>query len=218
LVVVVILGLLAGLAIPATSMAVTATKRTACASNLRQIGLGIQLYAHDHDGWLPTSAHHSISDSWIYLLEDYMGSDFDNVRLCPADPKREQRKKARGTSYILNEYTAVDLRDPFGNFIESYRNMLRLPKPSETIIVFTVSDRMGVSLTNDHTHSRNWNKGWKSVLSDIQPDRHRSGSASPDHTKGSANYLFADGHVENIQASDLKKKVEQGINPALPPS
>jgi prepilin-type processing-associated H-X9-DG protein len=31
-----------------------------------------------------------------------------------------------------------------------------------------------------------------------------------DGTRGSANYLFADGHVQNIAAATLKQRVESG--------
>jgi len=218
LVVVVVIGLLIGLSIPAISQALMLSKRTACASNMRQIGMAMTLYANENEGWLPTSSHTSASQSWIFQLQDYMGGSFDKARLCPSDPKREQRKQARGSSYVLNEFTSLDVTDPFGNLIEaSHRNLLRMARPSQTIVLFTVSDRVGVSAVNDHTHSRNWSKGWKSVLADIQPDRHRSGGATADHTKGSANYLFADGRVENILAAKLKQQVDSGINPARPP-
>jgi len=36
--------------------------------------------------------------------------------------------------------------------------------------------------------------------------------------KGSANYLYADGHVENISAKAFKNIFDQGINPAAVPT
>jgi general secretion pathway protein G len=52
---------------------------------------------------------------------------------------------------------------------------------------------------------------------DISPDRHRTGALKPDHSNGSANYLFADGHVDSIRAITIKQKIERGENPAQPP-
>lgn len=53
LVVIAILAVLGSLLLPALSSAKGAGKRTVCLSNLRQIGVGIHLYAGDHDGRLP---------------------------------------------------------------------------------------------------------------------------------------------------------------------
>ena len=53
LVVIVITGILASLVLPALSRARTAGLRTACVSNLRQTGVAIQMYAHDHEGLIP---------------------------------------------------------------------------------------------------------------------------------------------------------------------
>ena len=48
-----IIAILAGMLLPALSKAKFMAKRTQCTSNLKQIGLGILLYAPDHDGRLP---------------------------------------------------------------------------------------------------------------------------------------------------------------------
>ncbi len=53
LVVIAIIGILAALLLPAVTTAKLRAKRTACVSQLRQIGLGFQLFAHEHDGKLP---------------------------------------------------------------------------------------------------------------------------------------------------------------------
>ena len=52
-----------------------------------------------------------------------------------------------------------------------------LRRPDETITVFEAADLAAgetSSIYQDHTHSRNWGKGWNVVLDDIQPDRHRT--------------------------------------------
>jgi len=51
---------------------------------------------------------------------------------------------------------------------------------------------------------------------DIQPDRHRSGGASGDHSTGPANYLFADPHASVLQAAPLKKRIDAADNFAEP--
>lgn len=207
LIVIAIIGILAGMLLPSLSRAKAKARQAGCMSNLRQIGLGIQMYADDNAGYGPTTTHGtSTNASWIYQLSSYVGQ-VDRIRVCPADPKTVQRLTNNASSYTLNEYTAVDLVDPFGTRLESFRKLDALPRPSETMIVFEISDAAGINAYNDHTHSRNWHLGWGSVTADIQPTRHGT----------SANYLFADGHVESIPASKLKKLIEGTNNFAKPP-
>jgi len=53
LVVMVIIALLVGLLLPALARAKEEARKTQCRSNLRQIGLGIEMYANDNGGWSP---------------------------------------------------------------------------------------------------------------------------------------------------------------------
>ena len=215
LVVIAIIAVLAALILPVMAQSRVAANRTACSSNLRQIGLAITAFATENDGTFPESAHTDEQKSWVYTLAPFLGN-VDEIRICPADPRAEARRKTTSTSYVLNEFIAVPKRGPFTKTVEAYNTLRRIPLPSQTMLVFIGSDRMDLGITNDHTHSRNW-LGWERVLDDIQPDRHRTGSPNADHTKGAANYLFADGHVETIEAAKFKALIDAGINPARPP-
>lgn len=53
LVVIAIIGILAALLLPAINSAKLHAKRIACVNNLRQTGLGFQMFANDHNGKLP---------------------------------------------------------------------------------------------------------------------------------------------------------------------
>ena len=216
LVVIAVIAILAALLLPALSNAKARARTTACLNNLRQIGLGMTMYADDNEGFLPTTTHGAGTNaSWIYQLAPYVGN-VDKIRVCLADPQGEGRLSNQGTSYLMNEYTAVDLVDPFGNVLKSYRKVDELPHPTETITVFECADALGASIFNDHTHSRNWSS-WAAVVTDIQPDRHTSGGPKGDHSSGIANYLYADGHVSSRQAASLKKLIDAGTNFAKPP-
>src|SRR5262245_9559199 len=53
LVVIAIIAVLAALLVPALASAKDSGRRAACISNLRQIGIAIQAYAHDNEGRIP---------------------------------------------------------------------------------------------------------------------------------------------------------------------
>lgn len=215
LVVFVILATLGVVAVFAARGVLGASKQSRCASNLRNLGLAFHLHAQDHSGRFPETSHSAdLQEAWVYTLKTYLG-DFDETRICPADPKAAQRLKAKGTSYVLNSYLFVPIVGPFGEIEGPQLNTLAaIPEPSQTMMAFICSDRTGVGPGNDHTHSSEWTS-WSAVCRDISPDRFGGGGAGG--TQGRSNYLFVDGRVESIHAAELKRKTEAGINIAKPP-
>ena len=222
LVVIAIIALLIGILLPSLSAARVTAKRVVCASNMRQIGIGLMMYADDNDGRLPESTHSAGGDferTWIYTLAPYVGN-VDEIRTCPADPKAEERIEEAGTSYVLNEYFVVAKNEHVSTDIDCLRLHL-IQRPSDAMLMFIISDRKGTATSEDHTHSRNWFKApwsncWNRVCADISPGRH--GGDEWNGVTGSSNYLYADGHVATISAAELHTKTEQiasEIDPTL---
>jgi hypothetical protein len=124
-------------------------------------------------------------------------------------PARQKRiRDLKATSYALNDLVVDNI---------DYNILAKIPRPSQTILLFILSENRAASQTRDHIiHGAEW-VSWPAALHDIEPDRHRVGARSPDRFKGSANYLDADGHAENIPAATLKVMFDRGINPAAVP-
>ncbi|HEX4644874.1 MAG TPA: prepilin-type N-terminal cleavage/methylation domain-containing protein [Verrucomicrobiae bacterium] len=105
LIVIGIIGLLAGLLLPALSRAKESGRSTVCLSNLHQIGIALQLYVQDNQNNLPTMYDWStnlVSNTngppINLMLSNYVGSS--NVFRCPSD--RERLFELTGSSYSWN--------------------------------------------------------------------------------------------------------------------
>jgi prepilin-type N-terminal cleavage/methylation domain-containing protein/prepilin-type processing-associated H-X9-DG protein len=215
LVVIVIVATLAALGFLGARTAITSSQQSACAANLRNLGAALHLYSQDHGGRFPETTHStSLDGAWVYALEAYLGN-FEQSRVCPADPKRAARIEARGSSYLLNSFIFVPETDPFGEPLGPALNRPdAIPEPTRTIIAFICSDGTGSGPGNDHTHSNQWSS-WTALASDIAPGRF--GGGAPLEAKGRSNYLYVDGRVESMSAAEVKRKLESGINIAKPP-
>ena len=91
LVVIAIIGILAAILFPAFAKARAAAQRTSCASNLRQIGLGLLQYIEENDGVMPFSAwggpmnptNNSTQYKWMDAMYPFIRDE--NFFVCPSD-------------------------------------------------------------------------------------------------------------------------------------
>lgn len=226
LVVIGILAILAGLLLPALARGRQRADAVRCAANLRQLGLGLRLYAdEDGQGRIPAPSRvgpgpigADPTPAWVFVLTNAIGG-VEGIRLCPGDRLRGWLRTNGGCSYVLNDYLLPMQSDrtsamtpgtdpegePFGEVGRETR-LDRLRRPSETFLVFEASE-LGQRLGDPRTHPDTWFRGWENVTADIDPERHDRAS----------NYLFADGHVERVRSVELRQRIERGDNIALPP-
>jgi prepilin-type N-terminal cleavage/methylation domain-containing protein/prepilin-type processing-associated H-X9-DG protein len=103
LVVIAIIGILAVLIFPAYQRVVQSGRAAACLSNLRQLGVGLNLYLGEHNMMMPTlnAARSDISEN-VPVIDNTLNRYLNEPRIfaCPADSRGIAAKT--GTSYYWN--------------------------------------------------------------------------------------------------------------------
>ena len=105
LVVIAIIALLLAILMPALQRVRKQAKGVVCKNNLKQIGMGANLYALDYDLYIPRSANWSAGNKpWFQLFMPFLSQkpvddDYRNVKIfrCPSYPDKEQT-----VCYVVN--------------------------------------------------------------------------------------------------------------------
>lgn len=114
LIVIAIIGILAGVLLPALAQAKEKAKRTACGNNLKQINLATRLYADDNRESLPVLPNpnpypNGVGAYYKQLVKGYLGLSGpavpdEKVFVCPADRTVCTQASHAFTSYTFNGY------------------------------------------------------------------------------------------------------------------
>lgn len=198
LVVVAILGILAALAFPSFGSASAKARRSECQSNLRQLGVGIQLFASDNNGFLPPTRDDlqqftaitnggSSGAHWNQAISDYLGKKDAGVT--------DKYSEALGCPSWQDD----PAYDPARTWIWGY-GMNNNPLDDRS---YSVWSQGAVRLSAVTHHS-------KRVLLADSADWHlaRSARAAKRHDNHT-NVLFFDGHVASIkEEADFNLAIE----------
>ena len=186
LVVMGIIGILAGIILPAMHAAREKARTANCVSNLKQIGLALQQYTNDFDGFLPHEDDKFPANScWFYLIDPYLETrglddvEINEVKLCPGVRKS---KVSRPESYRMNSRLTIS-DDPRSH---TFRHLDTIPKPSATVCIFDARTRNNPTLKFKGNH-RDFSK------------RHQEGG----------NILFVDSHVKWYSQKHVKSDAKK---------
>ena len=181
LVVIAIIAVLATLGYAAADSVIGKGHATKCLSNMRQIGAAMQMFVGDNDGNLPGTSH---GVSWTNSLGAYLGTNF--IGKCPAVPEHRAR-----VSYGWNDSLA-----PAGKGIR----LVASRTPSATM----ASAELAINQSSEHFHFA----GGRGGAGRITPNQFKAAVNVEVHN-GSANYLFVDGHAENLAWTEVQRRLRQ---------
>jgi prepilin-type N-terminal cleavage/methylation domain-containing protein len=205
LVVLAIVSILAGLLLPGLSSAKSRGKTIGCVNNLKQVALGIQMYAADNDGRLPENSPSGHGDiGWIsgnmkqldqatnqtLIRQGKLFPYANNIALyhCPADFS-QAGKWTRLRSYSMNgwmgsRYMETNSRASYRTFIRE--NELAAARPAS---LWMLMDE----------HEATIDDGWFWVTMDDSQPFASSPATRHQHAYG---VNFADGHVKAKKIRD----------------
>jgi prepilin-type N-terminal cleavage/methylation domain-containing protein/prepilin-type processing-associated H-X9-DG protein len=181
LVVIAMIAVLASLAYAGAGAMIGKGHATKCLSNMRQIGAAMQMFVGDNDGKMPGTSH---GVSWTNSLGAYLGTNF--IGKCPAVPEHRAR-----VSYGWNDSLA-----PAGKGIR----LVAARTPSATMAVA----ELGTNQSSEHFHFA----GGRGGAGRITPNQFKAAVNVEVHN-GSANYLFVDGHAENLAWTEVQRRLRQ---------
>ena len=191
LVVLAIVGLIAALLLPVFNGVRTTARITTCQSNLRQIGVGLQLYLNDHRGLYPSLLASPTNCTWSHNVAPYLKSE--KIFTCPENPDLFFKSGCPAPE-PQGEITLAF----HGGYTLDVPDSGRSPQMSERQIRMPASMILVIDGDGDYTNA---GPGTGAITAERLEEmavhlRHRGG----------ANALFADGHVKWLSQTAVTKR------------
>jgi prepilin-type N-terminal cleavage/methylation domain-containing protein/prepilin-type processing-associated H-X9-DG protein len=195
LVVIAIIAILAAILFPVFAQARERARATACLSNVKQVGLALQLYTQDYDETLPihTDSQYFMRPTsppnYARLIQPYVKNKA--IYECPSTSPRpgQEQEKAKGEDMISYMGNGVVLR-PAGMALAA------IPAPAE-IIFLQENGKSFVTCwarpVRAHPTQNRW-QYWHHIDCSQNPPGSDCETYANVHFEGS-NLIFCDGHV-----------------------
>jgi prepilin-type N-terminal cleavage/methylation domain-containing protein len=213
LVVISIIAAILALLIPGLGKARALARRTACASNLKQIDVAMHSYINTNDDKYPAiqdplpKKQPSDPNIWLWMgrgwrgfIAPHLGGRIDannpSVLLCPSDQTAPQKWESTSYSYSLAFYHSPEDIDSLSG---PYSDLTKLPPTAQKPVNVAKPDGkiiVGEWLSNHKKIPDGDDVGWWS-------------------RNGQRNYLFANGQVQYLKADKIRPANDGNPNPNL---
>lgn len=200
LVVIAIIAILAAILFPVFARAREKARQSSCLSNVKQLGLGMQMYAQDYDESFmlcrydyATTPSNSFGVGWSRVIQPYVSNIA--VLVCPSDlnPTSENSMQTyqHPRSYSVNQHL-----HPY-SFEDTVVKLAAVDKPAQTVSLFDSCTGHPAANISNAWHPDYWPEGECHATSSRIPPRHND----------MANFAFADGHAKSMTAPQTTEPV-----------
>ena len=197
LVVIGIIALLLSILMPSLAKARSMAYRLKCAHNLKQINLAVNMYLNgNEDTYLcaqdPLPAGHWLwmGRGWRSYLEPYLSTrihkDNPSVLFCPEDPADKDKFEATSYAYSMAFYHSTEQIDTMVKPADTYGPNSLPSIPQQCDDVANPSGKILIGeWSSNHSYINEKDDGWWTW-------------------QGRRNYLFADGHIHFLKATEIR--------------
>ncbi|HCA47545.1 MAG TPA: hypothetical protein DEP45_09375 [Armatimonadetes bacterium] len=188
LVVIAIIAILAAILFPVFARAREKARQTSCLSNVKQLMLGVMMYAQDYDEVLPIGSNWTTpagSIVWDQALEPYVKNA--QVFICPSE-QRKQHARNLGYGWNWREFGYISGGVLTNNYSTPLAN---ITAPAETILLGDNEDAGARDSTTGERYLYRRDNSNPTLL----PTKHNGGG----------NMGLCDGHAKWYTTTDLRK-------------